>query len=70
MDEEIEVVYRAGYFIPTERHGQFDIQRDNALIENGSHFFCQGHLGAVVTEEQSRNPKYCCDCYKAIRELV
>lgn len=68
-NEGVEVIYRDGYLIPVEPiRGQFDIEKDKALIDKGSHFFCQGHLAAVVIEQQSRDPKYCFDCYKVIRE--
>ena len=68
-EQPIEAEYRAGYLIPIEPiKGQFDAERDKALIAKGSHFFCLGHLSAVAIEEQSKNPDYCCSCYTAIQE--
>jgi hypothetical protein len=58
--------HRDGYLYPVGK--QFDITRDRMLVDKGSHIFCQGHLGAVPIEEQSRNPKYCKDCYRSLRE--
>ena len=64
-----EVVYRAGYLMPVDTdRGKFNIKRDVILITEGSHFFCQGHLGAVSIEEQSHNPNYCRECLKIIEE--
>jgi hypothetical protein len=56
------------YLTPVKSQGQFNIQTDSTLIAKGSHFFCQGHLGAVVIEEQSRDETYCSECYRAIKE--
>jgi hypothetical protein len=47
---------------PTEQR-PFDITRDRALIKTGTHFWCQGHLGARPIEERSPDPRYCRSCY-------
>jgi hypothetical protein len=42
---------------------RFDGARDVALIAQGGHFYCHGHLCAVPRSEQSiKNAKYCKDC--------
>ena len=65
----IKVIYRAGYLIPVEPvKGKFNIQREKALVAKGTHFFCWACLGAVVIEEQSKNKKYCKDCYEVMKE--
>ena len=63
-----EVVYRAGYLMPVDTRGQFNIQKDSSLVATGDYFFCQGHLGAVAIKEQSQNPNYCQECLEIIRE--
>lgn len=40
----------------------FDPTRDKALIKAGTHFYCQGHLGARPLEERSPDPRYCQGC--------
>jgi hypothetical protein len=46
----------------------FDEERDNALITQGSHFFCCGHLRAVPVENRStKNKKYCQQCFLVIK---
>ena len=68
-EEHIEVTYQEGFLIPVEPlKGLFDIGRDNALIMKKTHFFCQGHLGAIPIEEQSPDDdSYCAECLKSIR---
>ncbi len=66
METKIEVEYRAGYLIPTERSSMFDIKRDSALMASGSHFFCQACSVAVPIEKQSSDLRYCQDCYLII----
>ncbi len=69
MTEPDKLEYRAGYLIPVNSgKGYFNIERDGALIAQGGHFFCQGHLTAVVIEEQSKDEKYCFACYTVIKE--
>ena len=47
---------------------KFSIANDKALVDSGSHFFCQGHLSAVPLEKQ-KNKEYCVECYAIMREL-
>jgi len=42
---------------------QFDIKRD-IEIENSGGFWCHGCLIGKLADEQSDDPRYCCDCYK------
>jgi hypothetical protein len=44
----------------------FDCTRDELLISSGKFFFCHGHLSAQPVESMSRNPAYCCKCFKVI----
>ena len=68
MSDEIEVIYQAGYLVPVEPiKGQFNSQRDRALIDKGSQFFCRACLVAVPIERQSLNPEYCSDCCEEIK---
>ncbi len=46
---------------------KFDIKRDGEKILKGKHFFCRGHLSGVPIKRQSKNKKYCSECYKVIR---
>ena len=40
----------------------FDTTRDNKLIAQGSHFFCNGCLVARPVESRSYDPRYCQRC--------
>jgi hypothetical protein len=44
----------------------FDCSRDELSISSGKFFFCHGHLSAQPVESMSRNPAYCCKCFKVI----
>ena len=45
----------------------FDSTRDKEQIAANTHFFCQGHLSAVLKERQSiEDKRFCKDCYTVI----
>lgn len=45
---------------------QFDIKRDNQMINAGTHFWCSGCLVAKSKSEQSPDPRYCQGCYELL----
>jgi len=69
IPEGIEVTYHKGYLIPTTpNYGRFNAREERALIAKGTHFFCDGHLGAIPIGEQSPDDaRYCVECLKSNR---
>lgn len=48
----------------------FNIVHDNELIASGKYFWCTGHLGAVLLDEQSPDSRYCRVCFDLLNGEV
>lgn len=47
----------------------FNINHDNELIVDGTHFWCKGHMCAVpVSQRAAFDSEYCHDCAKLLRD--
>lgn len=47
---------------------RFDITEENRLIAIGTHFWCSGHLSAVMVSEKSVDSRYCKKCHDFLTE--